>query len=111
MPDDEDGSQDSSIHKIQVHIRVRPENEKESKAQRIVDVIDDQMLLFDPLTDDGYTYHGKKYKEIGKKANKDLTFNFDTVFDETTSNMQVYERVIKSFVPSLVDGYNCTVSI
>lgn len=107
---DEDNSYHiPTTHKIKVHIRVRPENERELKTRRVVEVIDDQMLLFDPMVDDGYTYHGKRYKEIGKRMNKDLTFNFDTVFDETSSNVKVYEKVIKDFIPSLIDGFNCTV--
>ncbi|XP_053202021.1 kinesin-like protein KIF18A [Panonychus citri] len=112
--DDDDDSELSRIgpnNNIQVYIRVRPENERESRTRRIIEVVDDQSLLFDPLTDDGntFTYHGKKYKDIGKKANKDLSFSFDAVFDEGTTNIQVYERAVKGFVQSLLDGFNCTI--
>lgn len=106
---DEDDSNERKVNKIRVYIRVRPENEREHTSRRVVEVIDDRLLIFDPREDDGYTYRGVKYKEIGKKANKDLTFTFASVFDDKSSNLKVYERAIKNFIPSLLDGFNCTV--
>ncbi|XP_015794202.2 kinesin-like protein KIF18B, partial [Tetranychus urticae] len=91
---------------IQVYIRVRPESAKELNSRKVVALVDDQSLIFDPPND---PYQSKKYKEIGKKSSKDLVFSFDGVFDEHTTNIQIYERAVKSFVQSLLDGFNCTI--
>ncbi|RWS31043.1 kinesin-like protein KIF18A [Leptotrombidium deliense] len=96
--------------RIRVFVRIRPESEKETNSLNVIDVIDSQMLVFDPLIENqDFVYHGKRYKEIGKRANKNATFFFDRVFDQNSSNIEVYEAVTKRFITSLLDGFNCTV--
>src|SRR5438094_509029 len=64
-----------SNNRMKVHVRVRPLNEREQNGRRVIDVVDDQMLVFDPQEDDGeYIYHGRKYKEIGKRPPKNIQF-------------------------------------
>uniref|UniRef100_T1KU84 Kinesin motor domain-containing protein n=1 Tax=Tetranychus urticae TaxID=32264 RepID=T1KU84_TETUR len=101
-----DDDDDVGPKNIQVYIRVRPESAKELNSRKVVALVDDQSLIFDPPND---PYQSKKYKEIGKKSNKDLVFSFDGVFDEHTTNIQIYERAVKSFAQSLLDGFNCTI--
>ncbi|KAI1295387.1 Kinesin-like protein KIF18A [Halotydeus destructor] len=98
--------------KMRVFVRCRPENDKEDKDchHRVVEAIDRQLLVFDPVVqDDEYFYKGRTYKEVGKKANKNLQFVFDQVFDDQATNLQVFESVTKSTISSFLDGYNCAV--
>lgn len=100
---------------MRVCVRVRPLNAKELEAgaKSIIDVIDNNLLVFDPFVydeaNDQYQYHGKTYKEIGKKANKNLQFSFDRVFGVNDDNLTVYQETTKDFVNSLLNGYNCSV--
>ncbi|RWS14608.1 kinesin-like protein KIF18A [Dinothrombium tinctorium] len=101
---------ESGTNRIRVFVRVRPQSEKEANTSTVIDIIDKQMLVFDPLIEsDDYIYHGKKYKTIGKRGNKNETFYFDRVFDQHSSNMDVYNSITKYFIDSLLDGFNCTV--
>jgi kinesin family protein 18/19 len=44
----------------------------------------------------------------GKRV-KDQTFAFDRVFDDTTSQSDVYESTTKPLLDSVLQGYNATV--
>jgi hypothetical protein len=44
----------------------------------------------------------------GKRV-KDQTFAFDRVFDENTTQGDVYEQTTKPLLDSVLDGYNATV--
>jgi kinesin family protein 18/19 len=44
----------------------------------------------------------------GKKT-KDQTYAFDRVFDDTTTQSDVYEATTKPLLDSVLDGYNATV--
>jgi kinesin family protein 18/19 len=109
---EETSSPSKGFNRMRVHVRVRPLSEREinSGSKETIDVVDSQMLVFDPIDQNQeYVYHGRKYKEIGRRPNKNMQFVFDRVFDETFSNIQVYEESTKSFVKCLLDGYNCAV--
>ena len=43
------------------------------------------------------------------RRSKDQTFGFDRVFDENTSQGDVYEATTKNLLDSVLDGYNATV--
>lgn len=43
------------------------------------------------------------------KKTKDQIFAFDRVFDETTTQSDVYEGTTKTLLDSVLDGYNATV--
>jgi kinesin family protein 18/19 len=45
---------------------------------------------------------------MGKRS-KDQTFGFDRVFDENTTQEEVYEATTKTLLDSVLDGYNATV--
>ena len=78
----------------------------------MVKVVDDQMLIFDPKEDDQpFFYHGvqQRTRDLLKKANKDITFVFDKVFHNASSNVEVYMSSTKSLISTLMDGYNCSV--
>ncbi|KAH9515912.1 Kinesin-like protein kif18a [Dermatophagoides farinae] len=99
-------------NQIKVCVRIRPLKsiELENNTKSIIEFIDKSALVFDPYKEDNrYEYHGKRYKEIGKKANKNLKFNFDRVFNNDEDNLTVYSETTKNLVTSLLAGYNCSV--
>lgn len=106
-------SEESVFNRLKVSVRIRPLKDTEIESKTTIDVIDSNMLVFDPVVyeeaNDQYSYHGKTYKEIGRRAKKNLQFNFDRVFDENVNNLTVYQETTKDFVNSLLSGYNCTV--
>lgn len=67
-------------------------------------------LLFDPVeAKNGFYYHGKKqfHRDI-TIVNKNLSFKFDDIFDDEAQNRDVFEKLMKPLVHSLMDGYNCS---
>ncbi|KAL1517862.1 hypothetical protein ABEB36_001570 [Hypothenemus hampei] len=99
---------------IRVIVRVRPTNEKEQQEnyQNVVKVIDDQMLIFDPKDDEQpFFYHGvqQKRRDLLKKPKRDVTFVFDRVFNDNSSNIEVFTNSTKSLIDALMDGCNCSV--
>ncbi|XP_054154373.1 kinesin-like protein KIF18A [Oppia nitens] len=105
-------------NRMRVYVRVRPLNDAETDngLKKSIDVIDTQLLVFDPIeldnslnTEDQYEYRGKTYRAIGRRPNRNLQFVFDRVFDENIDNIKVFEQTTKHFVDSLLNGYNCAV--
>ncbi|XP_066249939.1 kinesin-like protein KIF18A [Euwallacea similis] len=101
-------------YNIKVIVRVRPPNNKELQENyhNVVKVIDNQTLIFDPKqSDDPFFYHGveQKRRDLLKKANKDITFNFDRIFSNISTNMEVFMNSTKSLIETLMEGCNCSV--
>lgn len=100
-------------HHMKVVVRVRPENTKEKAAgfHRVVHVVDKHILVFDPKQEEISFFHGKKIlnRDTTKRQNKDLKFVFDAVFDETSTQREVFENTTKPILRSFLNGYNCTV--
>ena len=99
--------------RIKVCVRIRPENatELEGNHRTVVNVIGDNLLMFDPKTEESPDYyHGKrrKMRDIRKRPKKDMRFVFDHVFDEHASNEELYEHTTKGILDGLLDGYNCS---
>jgi kinesin family protein 18/19 len=46
---------------------------------------------------------------MGGKRSKDQPFTFDRVFDDNTTQAEVYEATTKNLLDSVFDGYNATV--
>ncbi|XP_060228175.1 kinesin-like protein KIF18A isoform X1 [Meriones unguiculatus] len=100
-------------HHMKVVVRVRPENTKEKADafRRVVHVVDKHILVFDPKHEEVSFFHRAKTTnyDITKRQNKDLKFVFDAVFDETSTQMEVFEHTTKPILHSFLNGYNCTV--
>lgn len=100
-------------HHMKVVVRVRPESTKEKTVafHRVVHVVDKHMLIFDPKPEEVSFFHRKKTTnfDVTKRQNKDLKFVFDAVFDETSTQMEVFEHTTKPILHSFLNGYNCTV--
>ena len=64
--------------------------------------------MFDPPEDRAVNRPGRGTAPMGKRS-KDQTFGFDRIFDENTSQGDVYESTTKNLLDSVLDGYNATV--
>ncbi|KFQ14623.1 Kinesin-like KIF18A, partial [Leptosomus discolor] len=98
---------------VKVVVRVRPESQKEKDGNfnKVVHVVDQHMLVFDPKEEEVSFFHGKKLinRDISKKEKKDLKFVFDAVFAESSSQLEVFEHTTRSVIDGFLNGYNCTV--
>ncbi|PSK60295.1 hypothetical protein B9Z65_445 [Elsinoe australis] len=74
----------------------------------IIKVVDDRCLVFDPPEDNPVQRFSRSVMPSGKRT-KDQTFGFDKVFDENTTQAEVYESTTKNLLDSVLDGYNATV--
>ncbi|KYO21938.1 kinesin-like protein KIF18A [Alligator mississippiensis] len=106
-------TEENVCNHVKVVVRVRPENEKEKdgKFSKVVHVVDQHILVFDPKEEVVSFFHGKKilHRDINKRKNKDLKFVFDAVFRENSSQMEVFEHTTKTVLDGFLNGYNCTV--
>jgi len=94
---------------ILVSVRVRPESTREKaerKTSSIVRVLDRNLLVFDPA-DSSQDVHQRR--ALGLRRGKELRFAFDRVFDDSATQLEVYENTAKALLDSVLDGYNATV--
>jgi kinesin family protein 18/19 len=97
---------------ILVCVRVRPENQMEQidssktkkKVGTIIKVIDENMLVFDPIEN-----NSEKKNSFCQRKIKDEKFAFDCVFDENASQTQVYQNTTKILLEGVLNGFNSTV--
>lgn len=75
----------------------------------VIKVVDDKCLVFDPPEDNAITKFGRGGVASMGKRSKDQTFGFDRVFDENTTQGDVYEATTRGLLDSVLDGYNATV--
>ncbi|XP_062917832.1 kinesin-like protein KIF18A isoform X2 [Mobula hypostoma] len=104
-------STENVCNHVKVFIRVRPENarEKNGKHFKVVHVADKHMLVFDPKEEEvGFLYRPNVQRWNLKNKNKDLQFVFDRVFDDSASQLEIFEET-KCILESVFNGYNCTV--
>lgn len=64
--------------------------------------------VFDPPEDHALQRGAKSTGPNGRRS-KDQTFGFDRVFDENTTQGEVYEATTRNLLDSVLDGYNATV--
>ncbi|KAG0651845.1 Kinesin 5 [Hyphodiscus hymeniophilus] len=75
----------------------------------VIKVVDDKCLVFDPPEDNPVQKFSRSVvSNMGKRV-KDQTFGFDRVFDENTTQGDVYEATTRGLLDSVLDGYNATV--
>jgi kinesin family protein 18/19 len=69
----------------------------------------DNRSIFDPPEDNPVQRFSRSVvSNMGKRV-KDQTFGFDRVFDENTTQGDVYEATTRGLLDSVLDGYNATV--
>ncbi|KAH7377294.1 P-loop containing nucleoside triphosphate hydrolase protein [Pyrenochaeta sp. MPI-SDFR-AT-0127] len=87
-----------------------PTPKLQSKGIRpVIKVLDEKCLIFDPPEDSAVQRFSRSTVGPQGKRVKDQTFAFDRVFDDTTSQGDVYESTTKPLLDSVLEGYNATV--
>ncbi|KAH7034688.1 kinesin motor domain-containing protein [Microdochium trichocladiopsis] len=81
---------------------------KSSGIRSVIKVVDERCLVFDPPEDNPVQKFSRSVVPQGKKV-KDQVFAFDRVFDDNTTQSEVYEATTKTLLDSVLDGYNATV--
>lgn len=99
---------------VKVYVRVRPFNGKElvCACRKIVSIVDEKSIIFDPEEEEEpFFFRGvaQKGRDLTRRMNKNLHFEFDRIFDENATNFDVFEGSSKDIISSVFEGYNCSV--
>lgn len=93
---------------VTVVVRVRPQipREQEGNRQSTVQVLSDNMLLFDPEQSSllGFQIH----ESVPQKKGKNMKFIFDRVFGEMATQAEVFENTTKEILNGVLSGHNCS---
>ena len=91
---------DDEEMRIRVLIRKRPMSSSEARSDKEVDVIH-------PLDYDQYgrvlVYQPKTRVDLTREI-ETIPFAFDNVFDETSTNRDIYNRTVKNLIPGVFEG-------
>ncbi|KAL7976940.1 hypothetical protein Chor_008889 [Crotalus horridus] len=94
---------------VTVVVRVRPQIpwEQEGNRQSTVQVLSDNMLVFDPEKSSllGFQIH----EAVSQKKGKNMKFIFDRVFGEMATQAEVFENTTKEILNGVLSGHNCSV--
>ncbi|XP_063682875.1 kinesin-like protein KIF19 isoform X4 [Bolinopsis microptera] len=86
---------------LTVVLRVRPPTERHVGKDRIVHVLDGQMvILTDPRDEDDI---------LRAKRSREKRYMFDIAFDSYNTQLDVYLATTKPLISSVLDGFNATV--
>ncbi|XP_072348428.1 kinesin-like protein KIF18A isoform X1 [Scyliorhinus torazame] len=99
---------------VTVVVRIRPPNQREqqSNKQAVVEAVGENVLVFDPKEDtNDDVFSGAKFRDraMPHRKSKDLKFMFDRVFNETSSQQEVFEFTTKPILEGVLNGYSCSV--
>ncbi|NXY78369.1 KI18B protein, partial [Glareola pratincola] len=95
---------------VTVVVRVRPSApcERERAARRVLRVVDQHIIVFNPEVPGGAS--GSVLPTRGPKhQGKDLKFAFDRVFGEKATQEEVFQHTTRDVLDSVLNGYNCSV--
>lgn len=94
---------------MKVVVRVRPTSEAErySNRKKVVTVVDEHIIVFDPKKET--VPSRKRRRSILTRQPKDLKLAFDKVFDQYATQVDVFEASTKPLVDGVMDGINCSV--
>lgn len=83
----------------------------QSGIRKIVNVVDDRMLIFDPPETNPLAKMQKNAFPNSFKGSRirEHKFVFDRLFDEDASQNDVYQNTTRPLLDSVLDGYNATV--
>ncbi|NXJ55473.1 KI18B protein, partial [Spizaetus tyrannus] len=95
---------------VAVMVRVRPPGpcEQEQAVHRILRVVDQHILVFDPEEHSGPP-SSMLPTHRPKQQGKDLKFVFDRVFGEGATQEEVFQHTTCDMLDSVLNGYNCSV--
>ncbi|XP_025087889.1 kinesin-like protein KIF18B isoform X2 [Pomacea canaliculata] len=108
----ENNVMESQSNSVRVVVRVRPQNDLECNGHHrsVVEVVNENVLVFDPKEEASSLYeHKGKHRDIQKRREKDLKFAFDHVFGAGSTNEEVFEQTTFLVLDGLLSGYNCSV--
>lgn len=77
--------------------------------RRVVKALDSRVLVFDPPETSPVVSYQRSLLGPSAKKVKDIRFCFDRVFDESTTQEDVFQGCAQDLVPGVLDGYNSTV--
>ena len=79
--------------------------------RKIINVVDDRMLIFDPPETNPLTKMQRNAFPNSFKGSRirEHRFVFDRLFDEDCTQDQVYRNTTQPLLDSVLDGYNATV--
>lgn len=114
---------DTGNPNLTVAVRVRPENDKEKgRARKLVKILDEHVLVFDPAASGGSSASTKKQFALNSSLGasgkgftshahraRDYKYAFDRVFDQESTQEEVYQHTAKPLIESVLNGYNATV--
>lgn len=96
-----------------VVVRIRPQNhrELETESHAVTQMVDENVLVFDPKEEINDMFSGAKFRDRGItcRKRKDLKFVFDRVFNENSTQQEVFEFTTKQILEGVLNGYNCSV--
>ncbi|KAJ3082271.1 kinesin-like protein Klp5 [Quaeritorhiza haematococci] len=75
-------------------------------ARRIVSVVDENVLIFDPTNPNAKT---QRTYHHGSRRHKEVHYAFDRVFNENASQQEVYENTVRPLINGVLNGFNATV--
>ncbi|KAH7827805.1 kinesin 8A [Monocercomonoides exilis] len=103
LPDD--GLLEKSSN-ITVCVRIRPETTLErEKFRSVVRTLEPNIVIFDPEDNSRTEIKGVPVL----RRTREMRYAFDRVYDEGAFQQEVYEGSAKQLIPSLLDGFNCSV--
>ncbi|KAJ3015631.1 kinesin-like protein Klp5 [Thoreauomyces humboldtii] len=116
----EASSIDSRSSAITVAVRVRPFHSgtatvvsdsglgsSDHGVQKIITVIDEQVLVFDPA-DPNVRTRRRTYAH-GAQRGRETRYGFDRVFSESATQQEVFEGTARPLIDGVLNGYNATV--
>jgi len=93
-----------------ISVRVRPLNskEKEESDYKTIKVISTSKLIISIPTE--YSFEeNSEINHIKVAKEKQSSFEFDFVFDENSSQSQIYDYTTRNLINNVLEGYNATV--
>ena len=88
-------SKKKTYERVQVYLRLRPSNEDDLKSSIKDSIIDQIDTLRNTI--------------IVRKENEKKSFSFDFIFDHTATQKEIFCKVGKPVVGSVLEGYNGTI--
>ncbi|CAL5990664.1 Kinesin-like_protein [Hexamita inflata] len=87
---------------FQVAVRVRPQNQKEllNQSKSILQIQNGKQIVFDPATTESASGHVRQ---------KNLGFSYDYVYNEKSTNTQIFNEAVNPLLDKLFAGFNLTV--
>ncbi|KAF9585797.1 kinesin-like protein Klp5 [Lunasporangiospora selenospora] len=82
---------------------------KSGNLRRVVDVLDDRVLVFDPPDAESISKYKRALLPVqAYRRFKDMRYAFDRVFGEDSQQEEVFENTTRHLIDGVLEGYNAT---